>query len=81
MDTVGAMKLNDWLLGADMTDAEFARVSGINHRALIGKYRRGLQFPSPDNLLRIREATGGKVTADDFVDQHAASAPAKDAAA
>ena len=55
-----------------MGAAEFARQSGIGHRQVVHKYLRGLQFPSPENLLRIRQATGGAVTADDFVDEHAA---------
>jgi transcriptional regulator with XRE-family HTH domain len=67
--------LNDWLAEHKMSDAEFARVSGIGLRALVGKYRHGRQFPAPENLLRIREATKGAVTADDFVDQHTAPAP------
>ena len=63
------MKLRDWLASERMSDAEFARLSGIGQRALVQKYRHGRQFPSPTNLRRIRDATRGKVTADDFVDE------------
>jgi transcriptional regulator with XRE-family HTH domain len=69
------MTLKDWLAAHRMSDAEFARVSGIGQRALVQKYRHGRQFPGPENLRRIREATKGAVTADDFVDQHAGPSP------
>ena len=71
------MKFKDWLAEECMSDAEFARKSGIRQRALVHKYRHGRQFPSPANLRRIREATNGQVTADDFVDEQTAlpSAP------
>ena len=84
MRYVSRMNLDQWLTEASMTDAEFARVSGVKQRALIGKYRRGRQFPSPENLRRIRDATAGAVTADDFVDHHTAisrSAAAEERAA
>jgi hypothetical protein len=47
------------------------------------RYLAGQRFPAPDVLRRIREATGGAVTADDFVDQHTdpAAPPASEAAA
>jgi transcriptional regulator with XRE-family HTH domain len=66
------MKFKDWLALECMSDAEFARKSGIRQRALVHKYRHGRQFPSPANLRRIREATNGQVTADDFVDEQTA---------
>jgi transcriptional regulator with XRE-family HTH domain len=64
------MRLRKWLESKEMSAAEFARVSGVGQRQLIYKYLHGIQFPSPENLLRIRNATNGEVTADDFVDQH-----------
>jgi transcriptional regulator with XRE-family HTH domain len=69
------MLLKAWLTAHKMSDAEFARLSGIGQRALVQKYRHGRQFPAPENLRRIREATNGAVTADDFVDQHAGASP------
>ena len=62
------MTLKEWLAQHRMSDAQFARLSGIGQRALIQKYRHGRQFPAPENLRRIKKATGGAVTADDFVD-------------
>lgn len=67
------MKLRDWLQKEELTVAEFARRSGIGLRQVVHRYVHGTQFPTPENLLRIREATGGEVTADDFVDQHVAA--------
>jgi transcriptional regulator with XRE-family HTH domain len=69
------MTLKDWLAKNKMTDAEFARVSGIGQRALVHKYRHGRQFPAPENLRRIRTATKGAVTANDFLDQNATDSP------
>jgi transcriptional regulator with XRE-family HTH domain len=69
------MKLNDWLKAEKMTAAAFARTSGIGYRQLVHKYRHGERFPTPENLRRIREATKGAVTADDFVDQHVGPSP------
>jgi transcriptional regulator with XRE-family HTH domain len=65
------MTLEDWLSKHEMSDAEFARVSGIGQRALVHKYRHGRQFPSFENLQRIKKATRGAVTANDFVEQRA----------
>jgi transcriptional regulator with XRE-family HTH domain len=81
------MTLKDWLAARKMSDAEFARLSGIGQRALVQKYRHGRQTPSFENLERIRKATGGIVTANDFVAQRVAAlrpdpetpAPANDA--
>ena len=69
------MKLSEWLCNQIMSDAEFARISGIGQRALVHKYRHGRLFPGPENLRRIRQATNGEVTADDFVDQHTGLPP------
>jgi transcriptional regulator with XRE-family HTH domain len=75
------MKLDDWLKAEKMTSAEFARLSGIGDRQAVHKYRHGERFPTAENLQRIRKATGGAVTANDFADQHApepTAAPAND---
>jgi transcriptional regulator with XRE-family HTH domain len=59
--------------------ASFAGRVGVDVKTLY-RYLSGERFPTPENLRRIREATGGAVTADDFVDQHT-GAPASEAAA
>jgi transcriptional regulator with XRE-family HTH domain len=69
------MTLKDWLAKNEMSDAEFARISGIGQRALVQKYRHGRQFPGPENLRRIKEATNGRVTANDFFDQNLSAPP------
>jgi transcriptional regulator with XRE-family HTH domain len=69
------MKLDDWLKAEKKTSAEFARLSGIGDRQAVHKYRHGERFPTPENLQRIRRATGGAVTANDFADQHAPETP------
>lgn len=61
------MTLDEWLKKEQMTDAAFARRSGIGLRVLIGRYRRGVSFPSRSNLERIFVATDGQVTANDFL--------------
>jgi transcriptional regulator with XRE-family HTH domain len=69
------MKLQAWLTKEKITAAEFARISGVKHRQLIWKFARGEQFPSPDNLIRISEATKGEVTAMDFLADRTARRP------
>lgn len=46
---------------------------GVTNKQTMSRYARGDRFPPPDVLLRIREVTKGKVSADDFVDQHTAA--------
>jgi transcriptional regulator with XRE-family HTH domain len=75
------MTLKDWLAANEMSDAEFARRSGIGQRALVQKYRRGDMRPSIKNVERIRVATNGAVTANDFVAQRVAAMRANDEAA
>ena len=69
------MKLSEYLRDHGTSAAAFGREAGLGSRQLIHKYLSGERFPTPENLRRIREATGGAVTADDFVDQHTAPAP------
>ena len=71
------MKLDAYLRDRRLTSAEFAKVTGVLTKQTVHNYRHGIRFPSPENLRLIREATGGMVTPDDFVEQHAgASEPA-----
>jgi transcriptional regulator with XRE-family HTH domain len=66
------MQLAAYLKVAGISAARFAEISGIGSRMTVHNYVHGQRFPSPKNLLRIRVATGSRVTADDFVDQHTA---------
>ena len=69
------MNLKSYLDREKLSVAEFARTAGFRSRQVVHSYLSGERFPTPENLKRIREATGGAVTADDFVDQHTAPAP------
>lgn len=69
------MKFDEWLKGRKLTSSEFARLAGLPGKQLVHKYRHGERFPTAENLRRIRVATEGEVTADDFVDQHAPPQP------
>ena len=68
------MLLKDHLRAASETPASFAPRIGVSVQTLY-RYLSGDRFPTPWNLRRIREVTGGAVTADDFVDQHTAAKP------
>lgn len=63
------MTLDQWLTARGMKATDFASLAGLTKQAVY-YYRRNLRFPGPDTLRAIREATGGQVTADDFVDAH-----------
>lgn len=74
------MQLAAYLEVNRLSASEFARISGVGPRQVVHNYLKGLRFPTPENLLRIRRATNGAVTADDFVDQHTQASDAGDAA-
>ncbi len=65
------MKLATYLETNAIKSAAFGRSVGVSKQTMF-KYVRGICFPTPSVLKRIRVATDGKVTADDFVDQHEA---------
>ena len=59
------MRLSDYLKAADLDDAKFAALVGVN-RSTISRLRRTNQRPSYQTVNAIAVATGGQVTADDF---------------
>ncbi|GAB6854422.1 hypothetical protein JCM15831A_14460 [Asaia astilbis] len=63
------MTLDEWLNDQGISGAAFARQSGIGFRQIVFRYRNGTSFPRPENMRRIIEATGGKVTPEDFLKQ------------
>jgi transcriptional regulator with XRE-family HTH domain len=69
------MKLDDYLREHGLTSAQFAKDAGLVGKQTVHNYRHGLRFPTSENLRRIREATNGKVTSEDFVDQHEGESP------
>lgn len=60
------MTLDDYLIGTKTLETEFAARVGIS-QAQVNRIRRGKSWPTRDLLVRIREITGGAVTADDFM--------------
>lgn len=61
------MKLATYLENSDLSDAAFARLIGVERQA-VGRYKAGDRFPEKPILLKIYEATGGQVSANDFAD-------------
>lgn len=67
------MRLNDWMSQAGATDQTLADTIGRGiDRSTISRIRRGKRMPSAELMRLIHEATGGAVTANDFV--HSAEA-------
>src|ERR1700722_17208107 len=64
------MRLDTYLRQQGLTSAQFAEVSGIGHKHTIWNYRHGLRFPTPARMRLIERATGGVVTAQDFMRHH-----------
>jgi hypothetical protein len=67
------MQLADWMIRHDVDDNEMAaRLSTRDvtcDRSTVSRYRRKLMRPGWSMIERIKEVTGNKVTADDFVGQ------------
>lgn len=60
------MKLSDFLSEHQISQADFANRIGAT-QAAVSRYLDGKRMPRRYHLARIKEATGGSVTADDFV--------------
>jgi len=58
------MKLDQYLAELGLTEAEFARLTGL-YQSTIHRLKRG-QIPGPATMAKIVAATGGKVSANDF---------------
>jgi len=61
------MTLAAYLARHGLTAAAFAETIGV-HPGTVGRYCKGLRMPRPEVAMRIRRATLGAVTADDFLD-------------
>ncbi|MFD2248904.1 helix-turn-helix domain-containing protein [Pseudochelatococcus lubricantis] len=59
------MRLSTYLKSRGLTYEAFATAIGVSAFA-VGKWARGARVPRPDHLRRIRTATDGAVTFDDF---------------
>lgn len=64
--TLCGMKLIDYMKDKGLTDAAFGAKVGVD-RATVSRWRRGVFRPDWDIIEKIEEATGGMVTAKDFV--------------
>lgn len=62
---MGDMKLSAFLAEQKLSSAEFAAQISVN-RSSVSRFCRGERKPDLVTLQRIHEATGGKVTAEDF---------------
>lgn len=61
-----AMKLSEFMRDAKLDDDAMAAKVGCSAGA-VRKWRYGERMPRPDQMIRLREATDGAVTADDFL--------------
>lgn len=71
------MRLGDWLHRQQMTRESFGELVGVHHSA-VTKWVHG-RMPRREHLIKIGQVTNGQVTADDFVEDEAASASCADA--
>jgi len=68
-------RLAQYLSEKRLSVSQFGRSIGVENHMTVYRYIKGLRFPPPLVLKRIREVTDGLVTADDFVQQHTAAKP------
>lgn len=60
------MTLHTYLASMGISDARFAELVG-RHRVTVSRWRRGKVVPDWEALSAISKATGGQVTANDFL--------------
>ncbi|TRO96756.1 helix-turn-helix transcriptional regulator [Glycocaulis profundi] len=60
------MTLSDWLKTSNVTPSAFADRIGVSRQA-VHRYVEGDRIPRREVLTKINEATGGAVTANDFL--------------
>lgn len=59
------MTLSDWMAQEGITDEQMAEKCGVD-RVTISRVRRHVNRPSWSLVLKIKDLSGGAVTADDF---------------
>lgn len=59
------MDLKTYLKNHRMTETAFAAKLGVSQRT-VNRYTQDERFPSPEMILRISDATGGKVKIADW---------------
>lgn len=75
------MTLGSWREASGLTLDQLAErlgIQGAGRVRTVQRYLRAERFPDARMLRRIRDVTGGAVTADDFVDQHVSAATLAD---
>ena len=60
------MRLEAYLVKNDIPVEQFADRINV-HRTSVYRFIKGLAFPRPATIERITSATGGRVTANDFI--------------
>jgi transcriptional regulator with XRE-family HTH domain len=60
------MTLSEFLKSSSTSHADFAAMIGVSQVA-VTRYANGVREPNFEILRKIAEATGGRVTANDFV--------------
>lgn len=68
-------KLDTYLRGAGLDDEAFATMVDASTGA-VRKWRYGERVPRPQQMVRIKQATAGAVTADDFMPAELEQQPA-----
>lgn len=71
--TKAGMKLSDYMAREGVSAEEMARRLRV-HRVAVTRYCNGTRRPNWDVLARLPEATGGEVSAADFVPSDEAAA-------
>lgn len=59
------MKLDDFLSTSPLTEEAFGALIGCS-QSQVNRLRKGDSQPSNERIARIRDATGGKVSFNDF---------------
>ena len=67
LDILGSMKLSSYMQENGLSDAKLAVQLGICSASAVAKWRQGNRVPRTPMIIRLRQITEGKVTADDFV--------------
>jgi transcriptional regulator with XRE-family HTH domain len=61
------MKLAEFMRRKGLSDQDMSALIGAVSESAVRKWKYGERTPRSEVLIRIREATGGEVSADDFL--------------
>lgn len=68
------------MMAGEVSDEALASQLSVD-RSTISRIRRGARMPSPEMMRKLHDATGGAVTANDFVHPSTEADPARGVAA